>query len=356
MLRVTVTRAGDPFLQVHLPQDEILIGRGEDVDVALPSEAVSRRHARLQKRDGVWQVSDLGAANGVYVLPAGTDNAERVVLRVLAPGDRIQIENFVLLCEEAAGAATAGELPRVDAPGATATTARTQFISMVDVLAAREAAAAADAADQAAPATSSQVPRSEAPGVTWPSRTAPTVPPSPAPAVEEAMSASASLSLPASPSLPAPPAAVEAATAIRSQPPSVSSSTTVVAPTSSSDKMATSPPLSMEPAKAMGTARAPRSWRLRLTSAAGHDVSVVVAEERALVGSRPSCDVVLPKGPPLLLELERVGAEVEFHRRRWWPLPQITLDGRRVSQGSLSHAESLRIGGFELTVHLRESD
>lgn len=93
-----------------------------------------------------------------------------------------------------------------------------------------------------------------------------------------------------------------------------------------------------------------------MTSAAGHDQTFVITSDRATVGARASCEVVLPSGPPVLLELVRMGAEVELHRRRWWPFPKITLDGHRVTQGAISSGEALCIGIYELTVHLRDGE
>ena len=94
MIRVTVSKDGDQILEVALHKDDIIIGRGAEADVQLTSEAVSRRHARLQRTDDGWQVADLGAANGVYVEGAGQAEPERVVIRPLAKSDRIHIETY----------------------------------------------------------------------------------------------------------------------------------------------------------------------------------------------------------------------------------------------------------------------
>ncbi len=43
------------------------LGRGEHNDVIVPEESISDSHAKLQRRDGVWYVTDVGSTNGTYV-------------------------------------------------------------------------------------------------------------------------------------------------------------------------------------------------------------------------------------------------------------------------------------------------
>lgn len=145
MIRVTISREGEPARQLTLAKDDVIVGRGGEADVQLTSEAVSRRHARLTRTDAGWQVSDLGAANGVYVQSGGGE-PERIVIRPLKAGDRIHIESFVIELEERERPSASDPFLAVaDDSGegvgeTTLETQRTQFISMVDVLAARDAA------------------------------------------------------------------------------------------------------------------------------------------------------------------------------------------------------------------------
>ena len=43
------------------------IGRAEYNDIVLAEESVSTQHAKLQRRDGVWILVDLGSTNGTFV-------------------------------------------------------------------------------------------------------------------------------------------------------------------------------------------------------------------------------------------------------------------------------------------------
>ncbi len=60
------------------------VGRDPRCAVALDDPTVSARHARLEYRDGVWRVTDLGSTNGTFV------NGRRVQQQTLRRGDVIQ--------------------------------------------------------------------------------------------------------------------------------------------------------------------------------------------------------------------------------------------------------------------------
>ena len=59
--------AGEIGRRFELPGDELIIGRGADADIQIDRDSVSRRHARLYRRDNNWVVSDLQSTNGSYV-------------------------------------------------------------------------------------------------------------------------------------------------------------------------------------------------------------------------------------------------------------------------------------------------
>lgn len=81
---------------ITLDGRSITIGRGPDNDVVLDDPGVSRRHARIQAREGRLVVTDLASANGVWL------GGKRVTEAVLGPGDRVELGGAFL---ELAGAA-----------------------------------------------------------------------------------------------------------------------------------------------------------------------------------------------------------------------------------------------------------
>jgi two-component system response regulator AtoC len=78
---------GDSTSVYHLPDDGVvLIGRGDEADLALRDPVVSRRHARLVLSSGEVRVVDLDSHNGTVV------NGEIIAgARVLASGDTMSI-------------------------------------------------------------------------------------------------------------------------------------------------------------------------------------------------------------------------------------------------------------------------
>jgi pSer/pThr/pTyr-binding forkhead associated (FHA) protein len=54
------------------------LGRGEHNDIVIAEESVSDSHAKLQRRDGVWYVTDLRSTNGTYVAGRRIDAEERL--------------------------------------------------------------------------------------------------------------------------------------------------------------------------------------------------------------------------------------------------------------------------------------
>ena len=75
---------------VRLTAEAIDIGRSEECAVAVNSEGVSRRHARVQRIFGLYFVTDLESTNGTYV------NGKRVQMVQLNDGDQISVGDAVL--------------------------------------------------------------------------------------------------------------------------------------------------------------------------------------------------------------------------------------------------------------------
>jgi pSer/pThr/pTyr-binding forkhead associated (FHA) protein len=50
-----------------IDRDNMIIGRGEDCDIVLPSRQVSRNHARIRRSGGRHILEDLGSKNGTFI-------------------------------------------------------------------------------------------------------------------------------------------------------------------------------------------------------------------------------------------------------------------------------------------------
>ncbi len=75
---------------VPLETGSLTIGRSPRCDITLDHDAVSRYHARLEKRDNGWYVVDSGSVNGMFV------NGERVTEIRIGPGDVVEIRPFAM--------------------------------------------------------------------------------------------------------------------------------------------------------------------------------------------------------------------------------------------------------------------
>ena len=68
----------------------VRVGRMSDSDIVLDDDAVSRRHARIERRDDRWVVMDVGSRNGTLV-----NDREISGIAGLAHGDRLQIGSTI---------------------------------------------------------------------------------------------------------------------------------------------------------------------------------------------------------------------------------------------------------------------
>jgi pSer/pThr/pTyr-binding forkhead associated (FHA) protein len=86
----------------ELPLDRaVIIGRGDDCDIVLPTTSASRRHARIAPAGTGATITDQNSSNGTFV------NDKRITERALAPGDVITIGGVSLTVE--------GNAPRASA-------------------------------------------------------------------------------------------------------------------------------------------------------------------------------------------------------------------------------------------------
>lgn len=90
VLRVTMPNRGPQ--EYRLTESAYTLGRNADNDIAIDDPAVSRYHARLEKRGAGYEIVDLGSTNGL-TMPAG--KVDRHLLEngdVLTLGPSIQLE------------------------------------------------------------------------------------------------------------------------------------------------------------------------------------------------------------------------------------------------------------------------
>jgi pSer/pThr/pTyr-binding forkhead associated (FHA) protein len=85
------------------------IGRHASCDIVLDDDAVSRLHARVERTDGGFVLTDLGSSNGLRV------NGERTTHHLLVPGDVVHVGDCVLRFEKGADGAAPDEPRRARA-------------------------------------------------------------------------------------------------------------------------------------------------------------------------------------------------------------------------------------------------
>jgi len=80
------TRAAfvDAWGRVHLVDAQLVIGRDLDSGIAIHTPSVSRVHARLQRDDAVWTLTDVESTNGTFV------DDRRVETTVIHAGERVR--------------------------------------------------------------------------------------------------------------------------------------------------------------------------------------------------------------------------------------------------------------------------
>jgi pSer/pThr/pTyr-binding forkhead associated (FHA) protein len=76
-----------------LPEPGTTIGRHADNHICLNDALMSRQHAVVHAKDGMWVIKDLESTNGVVV------NGARVKHAVLKSGDQVQIGPFEFVFE-----------------------------------------------------------------------------------------------------------------------------------------------------------------------------------------------------------------------------------------------------------------
>jgi predicted component of type VI protein secretion system len=69
---------------IDVVKDQSVVGRDPSCEIVVADGSVSRRHARLERRGGIWWVVDQGSANGTYL------NSLRVAEQALKNGQELR--------------------------------------------------------------------------------------------------------------------------------------------------------------------------------------------------------------------------------------------------------------------------
>ena len=108
MANLTLFTGRDAGRTFDLTKDVTVIGRQPDCDLVLPEGTVSRRHARIVRRQGEYYIEDLRSRNGTFV----NDEPVRAPRR-LHEGDQIRVDVICLIFHEHVEAGSA-ELESID--------------------------------------------------------------------------------------------------------------------------------------------------------------------------------------------------------------------------------------------------
>ncbi|MCB9637283.1 MAG: Flp pilus assembly complex ATPase component TadA [Myxococcales bacterium] len=91
MLRIIIQEKNGGRQEVALDQDEISIGRVPANDLHLPKNNVSKKHAKIVRQGGGWQLVDMRSTNGTFV------NGQQLQgSHPLQPNDQVIIGDFLL--------------------------------------------------------------------------------------------------------------------------------------------------------------------------------------------------------------------------------------------------------------------
>src|SRR3954454_5617146 len=86
MLKLIVLAGAKEGLEIPLKKDKFLIGRAKECALRAGSEAISRRHCAIIRRESGYTVRDLGSRNGTHV------NDEKIATEVpLKEGDDLRV-------------------------------------------------------------------------------------------------------------------------------------------------------------------------------------------------------------------------------------------------------------------------
>ena len=88
MARLIITGGFGKAFRYEVEEGETVVGRETDVDLVLPNNSVSRKHAKLIREGQTIRIEDLGSRNGILV------NSQRVERAEIEDGDVVSIGRF----------------------------------------------------------------------------------------------------------------------------------------------------------------------------------------------------------------------------------------------------------------------
>ncbi|MBN1652727.1 MAG: GGDEF domain-containing protein [Deltaproteobacteria bacterium] len=83
--------AGNSVGEMFALKQVQVLGRGQQADLRIRGDGISRQHARIITTDSEVLLEDLGSTNGTYV------NGRRITRVALKDGDKIQVGNSIIL-------------------------------------------------------------------------------------------------------------------------------------------------------------------------------------------------------------------------------------------------------------------
>jgi predicted component of type VI protein secretion system len=112
-LRLVVLAGAKQGTRIPLKKDKFIIGRAKECTLRAGSEAISRRHCAILRREAGWSVRDLKSRNGTYL------NDERIEQEtLLKAGDELRVGplKFRVESNDTAAPAKSAEAPRAGHP------------------------------------------------------------------------------------------------------------------------------------------------------------------------------------------------------------------------------------------------
>jgi hypothetical protein len=98
--RLVIKTGPNPGEAFDLFQEVMVIGRESNNDIIIKDSEISRNHARISRKGGVYVLEDLGSTNGTFV------NQQRLTApRTLVAGDEIGVGTNVVVTFQGPGAA-----------------------------------------------------------------------------------------------------------------------------------------------------------------------------------------------------------------------------------------------------------